>query len=160
MGLMGWVGLVAGLIALAYISAIVAGGLLPSRSVAATMIRNELHRQQLTGISEPCIAELAKQMVNFIEFQVRFGLKKGPVNSLIEDEVKVVCLRVSCIVMGDDDYSAEMIRKGIAKGTPELVWQVLAKQQPEFFSLENLEKTQAINSVNREILLRPSSRTT
>jgi hypothetical protein len=151
MGLMGWVGLIVGLIVLAYAGSLVGGWLLPSRSVATTMIRNELRRLHLTQISEPCIAELADFMVKTIEFEISVGTKKGPVNSLLEDEAKSIGLWVDCIVMGDDSYSAAKISAGAANDTPDPVWAVLAKHQPEFFSLEHLDKTQVVNSLRRKM---------
>jgi hypothetical protein len=150
MGWAGWIGLIALLIVVVYGASIIGGALLPSRSVAATYLRNELRRLGLASISELAIVELADRMVSTTEFMIKGGLKKGPINSYAEESAKIYAQWVYEIVMGDGDHSIEKIRRRIAQGAPDLVWEILAKYQPELFSLERLEMTQSTNSMLRD----------
>jgi len=120
------------------------------------MIRNALHPLHLTQISEPCIADLADFMVKTTEAEITLGMKKGPVNSHLEDDAKITAGHVEAIVMGERGWTAADIKEGVENETPDPVWSILAKHDPDHFSLEHLERTQAVNSLRLDVYERES----
>jgi hypothetical protein len=114
-------------------------------------LRKELKNANIdtTAFSTPCIEEFANYIVRRIEFDKDVGLIKGPLNSFLEERARVIAGWIEGIVTGDDDYTAEKIKAGVANGTPDLVWSILAKHHPELFSLQHLEKMQLANELLR-----------
>jgi hypothetical protein len=148
-----WIALIVGISALAWIAFTVAGGLYPSRPLAASSLKKELTRANIspTGFSEECMKELASHIVTLIEFRIEMGLEKGPVNSFIEEHARAVATMVYDIVTGEEGYTVDEIREGVANETANWVWQILAKHDPKRFGLDNLEKTQAVNALQQEV---------
>jgi hypothetical protein len=153
MSWIGWVSLFIGLIVIGYAAMITVGALYPSRLVMITVLKKELEKGNINQVafSEPCIKELADFAVKSIERDIKTGLKKGPLNSYVEEEAVIFSRWIESIVMGDDPHSAAEIKEGVARGTPDLVWFILAKYDPDRFSLEHLQKMQATNSLQRNI---------
>lgn len=147
-----WIAVIVGLPILVWIAFIVAGGLYASRPLAVSSLKKELTRVNIspTGFSEACIKELADHIVTVIEFEIEVGTEKGPVNSFIEEHARGVAMLVYNIVTGEDGYTVEEIKGGVANETANWVWKILAKHDPQRFGLENLEMTQTINAFQQE----------
>jgi hypothetical protein len=149
-----WIALIVAVPILIWIAFTVAGALYPSRPLAVSALKKELTKADLssTAFSEECLAELADSIVRVIKFQIDVGTKKGPLNSFIEDDARAIASIVYNLVMGDgDDYKAAALRAELANETPNFVWVILAKHDPHRLALDNLEKCQEANRLQRHI---------
>ena len=152
--LMGWIALIVGVVVLIPIAMIMLGALWPSRPAMTALIEIELKNAGLdrTAFSDECIKELADLAVRTTEFQAQF--EKGAnrlVNSHLEEKARTTANIVYWILVGSQpNYTAKDIRAAVAKGTEPIHWRILAKHDPNRYSLDRLELTQNHNAALRE----------
>lgn len=153
MGWIGWLLTIVGLIVAGYTATIIAGGLYPSRPLAVSSLRKELTKANISpsAFSPACLEELADNLVRYIDQEIQFGMKSGPVNSFIEETAQHYASMIEAIVCGDSLFSAAEIKEENAEERPNWLWSILAKHHPERFSLEHLEKMQNTNALLRDI---------
>jgi len=76
----------------------------------------------------------------------------------VRNGIKGIAINIACICYGDKGFTPAEIKAGEDKGYPSnnIVWEVLAKHDPKRFGLDQLEKTQTINSRLYSMTIEPS----
>jgi hypothetical protein len=116
------------------------GAFYPANLVAEKIFRQTLLGAGLDPAAYP-ISELAVRSVSLAKF--KGGMQREWYRLHLYDAACGIAYAVVYITRGDSSWSAREIRRGIDSGTPDDTWEILAKHDPERFSLDALEQTQA-----------------
>jgi hypothetical protein len=116
------------------------GALYPARSLAVEAVSQRLVRFGLNPADYP-LRDLAESALGFAKMHAQ--LKGGWYRAYLLENCETVAWTAAAITFGERGWSANEIMRGAEGGSPDHVWQAMAKHAPQKFSLAVLARTQA-----------------